>query len=85
MCARSPDTDSKSESIQVGLLQQATIERRAAIAISLSETVIRLARRAIRQQNPRLDDREALLLFVSIHYGSELAEDLRRDLEKRLK
>jgi hypothetical protein len=83
MRAQSEDTDLRSERVQIDLLRKATVTRRAAIALSLSETVIGLARRAIRRQNPYLSDDEVLLRFVAIHYGPELAEKLAMDLRRR--
>lgn len=85
MRTQSADTDLQAETIQLGLLRKATLERRVAIAASLSETAVKLATRAIRHQNPDLGDPEVLLRFVEIHYGSELAEGLRRDLARRAK
>jgi hypothetical protein len=74
------DTDSQAERVQIDLLRKATVSQRTAIAFSLSETVIRLARRAIRQQNPKMPDSEVMLRFVAIHYGDELSEKLRLNL-----
>jgi hypothetical protein len=45
--------------------------------------VIRLARKAIRQQAPLFTDREVLLRFAAIHYGAALAEDVRRYLIRK--
>jgi hypothetical protein len=85
MRTQSADTDLQAEKIQLGLLQRATLERRVGITASLSEAVVKLAAGAIRRRNPDLDDRELLLRFVEIHYGSKLAEGLRRDLVQRSK
>ena len=85
MRTQSADTDLQAEKIQLELLREAGLGRRMAVAASLSETVVKLATRAIRRQNPDLGDREVLLRFVEIHYGSELADGLRRDLARRLK
>lgn len=84
MRAQSGDTDLQAERVQIDLLRKATVTRRAAIALSLSETVIELARRAIRRQNPNLSDDEVLLRFAAIHYGPDLAERLAMDLRRRL-
>jgi hypothetical protein len=85
MRTQSADTELHAEIIQLGLLREATVERRVAIATSLSETAIKLACRAIRRQNPDFGDHEVLLRFVTLHYGSELAEGLRKDLARRVK
>jgi len=83
MRAQSEDTDLKAESMQVELLRSATVARRTAIAFSLSETMIELARRAIRRANPHFSEREVLLRFVALHYHPELAERLDVDLRRR--
>jgi hypothetical protein len=85
MRTQSADTDLQAEKIQISLLQQAPLQRRVALAASLSETVVKLATGAIRRQNPDLSDHEVLLRFVEIHYGQELAKGLRRDLARRSK
>ena len=85
MRTQSADTDLQAESVQLDLLRKATVARRAAIAISFSQTMIELACRAIRRQDPDLSDHEVLLRFVAIHYGPELAEGLLRDLARRPK
>jgi hypothetical protein len=69
--------------VQIDLLRKATVARRAAIAFSLSETAIGLARRAIRLQNANQTDRDVLLRFVAIHYGPELAEQIDLELRRR--
>ncbi len=49
----------------------------------MSISVIGLARRAIRAQNPSMTEQELALEFVSLHYGPELASKLRHHLENR--
>ena len=85
MRTQSEDTDLQAEKMQIDLLRRATLERRVAVAVSLSKTAINLAIRAIRLQNPGLGDHEVLPRFVEIHHGSELAGKLRIDLAQRLK
>jgi hypothetical protein len=81
--AQSKDTDLQAEMTQVDLPRNATPARRASIALSLSETAIGLARRAIRLQNADFSERDLLLRFVAIHYGPELAESVDRELRRR--
>jgi hypothetical protein len=83
MRTQSADTDLQAESVQVELLRRATVARRVSLVVSLSRTVMELAARAIRRQNPNLSDHEILMRFVAIHYGPELAQGLRRDLAGR--
>ncbi len=83
MRSQSEDTDPKAELKQIELLRGATVARRTALAFSLSETVIGLARRAIRRANPQLSPQEALVRFVALHYDPELAGRLNMDLQQR--
>ena len=77
MHARSADTDAATEAAHLALLRQAPVGRRLALAVSLSETVNRLARRAIERSFPNLTHAERSVRFVEIHYGRDLAEALR--------
>jgi hypothetical protein len=76
------DTDPKAEAVQIELLRKATIAQRVSLAVSLSETVIRLSRRAIEQARPDLTEREQDLLWVELHYGAELAAKLREYMQR---
>ena len=77
MHARSADTDAATEAAHLALLRRAPVGRRLALAVSLSETVTRLARRAIERSFPDLTDVERSVRFVEVHYGRHLAEALR--------
>lgn len=83
MRARSADTDADAERVQIGLLRRVGVARRAHMALALSGQVIGLARRAIREAHPGLSKGEVDLRFVELHYGPELASDLRRYLAAR--
>ena len=83
MQARSPDTDAEAEAVQIDLLRRAGVARRAQMALALSAQIIGLARRAIRQSLPGATETEVGLRFVELHYGRELAADLRRYLADR--
>ena len=79
----SPDTHPIAQQVQIALLRNATGARRAALALSLSETTRRMARRAIRRAHPEASEEEIDLIFVALHYGQELADRLRADLQRR--
>lgn len=81
--AQSQDTDPNTEQKQIELLRGATVARRTALAFSLSDTVIGLARRAIQLANPELGPQDVLLRFIALHYGPALAESLQADLHRR--
>ena len=71
--------------VQLALLRKATVARRLSMAFSLSQSVIGMARAAIRRQHPDLGDRGLLLCCVELHYGTRLAEGLRKDLARRMR
>src|SRR5262249_41086967 len=68
---------------QIALFRQASPQRRFALARSLSATTIELSRAAIRRRHPDWTERQVLLEFARVHYGSELADRLRGYLERR--
>ncbi len=80
-----PPTSPRTEAdqVQVKLFQQASPAKRFARCRSMSNSVISLARRAIRNQNPSMTETEVGLEFVSLHYGPELASKLRHHLENQ--
>jgi hypothetical protein len=80
---RPADTTADAERVQVALLQATSVPRRLHLALSLTATVIGAARRALGRTHPDLSARELDLLFVSVHYGSDLADAVRTDLERR--
>ena len=68
------DTHPEMEKVQISLLRELSVARKIAIVCSLSETVIKLSRRAISRANPDLNDHEINCKFIALHYGSELAD-----------
>lgn len=80
MQARSADTDPEAERVQIDLLRQAGVARRAAMALALSAQVIGLARRALRRSMEQATEEQIALRFVELHYGRELATGLRARL-----
>ncbi len=84
MSLSSEDTHPEAENVQLNLLRQATIVRRLELVFSLSQSVIDLAKRAIRRRYPDEGDREILVRFVSVHYGDELARQLSAGLSRRV-
>jgi len=80
MRARSADTDSEAERVQIELLRQAGGARRTQMALALSAQVIDLARMAIRRSLVDPTEDEVALRFVELNYGPELASGLRKRL-----
>ena len=77
------DTRLGAENAQISLLRRASVAKRISRVRSLSQTTIQLSRRAISRANPELGEQELNLIFVAYHYGDDLADRLRRYLERR--
>jgi hypothetical protein len=77
------DTHPEAERVQIDLLRQATPERRAALALALSQHVAYLAREAIRRAHPGASETEIDLQYVALHYGQDLADRVRAYLDVR--
>jgi len=78
--SHSPDTTPEAEEVQIALIRKASIAKRITRVRSLSQTTIKLARRAIKRVNPGLNDQEVNLIFVENHYGQKLAHELQNFL-----
>ena len=82
MRTQSIDTDPKAEEVQIFLFRNATITNKFYKILSLSQSVLQLSRRAIARNNKNLTEKQIDLLFVTYHYGEELAENLSNYLDK---
>ena len=69
--------------MQIRLLREAGVQRRFALAMSLSQTAIELSRRAIRERHPDWSEREVKLEFVRLCYGKDLAREVGACLARR--
>jgi hypothetical protein len=79
----STDTDDAAERVQIQLLREATIARRAALAFSLTRTVVELARRSIARRHPGASEEEIGVIFVAENYGQDLARGVRERLSRK--
>jgi hypothetical protein len=77
------DTDPEALRVHLELLRRAGPQRRLALALSMSRTVMSLSRDGLARRFSGDDAREVELRFVALHYGADLAEAVRRDLEMR--
>jgi hypothetical protein len=77
------DTDPEAQRVQRALLQRASPSERLRLALSLSRSVIALSRAGMACRMPGSSPETVGLRFVALHYGADLAEALRRDLEAR--
>jgi hypothetical protein len=74
------DTDPEAERVHLDLMRRATPSRRIHLALSLSETVIALSRDGLARRFPEASRQEIALRWVALHYGSELADEVRTAL-----
>jgi hypothetical protein len=77
------DPDAAADRVQMDLLRLATPARRAGLALSLTATVVGLARLALARQDPAATDEEIGIRFVRLHYGREIADGLAAFLRAR--
>lgn len=77
------DTSPEAERVQLDLLRAASPERRGEIALSLSRTVLALARERLEREDPKAPPGEIDLRFVRTLYGQPLADGVRAHLAGR--
>jgi hypothetical protein len=77
------DTHPDAARVQLDLLRRAGTTKRAAMALSLSETVIHLSRRALAERMPDASEREVLLRWAELHYGADLAARVRAYIDEQ--
>jgi hypothetical protein len=80
--ARASDTSPEADRVRIELLRRAGETRRFGLCRSLSETVVALSRRALRERMPGASEQEILLQWVTLQYGAPLAEGVRRRLAR---
>jgi hypothetical protein len=77
------DTDPETERVHLELMRRASPGRRLRLALSLSQTVMSLSRSGLARRLPEASPEEVGLRFVALHYGADLADDLRAELAAR--
>lgn len=83
MITQSIDTHPKAEKVLISLIRKASPTKKLSQVRSLSQITIQLSKRAIVRANKNIDEQEVNLIFVAHHYGNNLADRLRKYLEKR--
>lgn len=68
------DTHASMAERQLELLRAAGPEGRVAAAMAMSRAAIDASRAALRRLHPEWGEREILRLWVSLHYGEDLAK-----------
>ena len=77
MKTQSIDTCPETERVLVSLIRRKSIPEKLSQVLSLSQTTIKLSKRAIARANKNLDADQINLLFIDYHYGKDLAEQVR--------
>ena len=77
MTTQISDTDPKIEEMRISMIRKSKITDRISLLNSLSQTVIRLSRKAIARANPGKSEEELNYLFVKYHYGEETAKRIK--------
>jgi hypothetical protein len=70
------DTTDEAERFQIGLFRNAPLAKHISLMRSLSQTVIALSRRTIRQMHSHASDLETLSAIVALHYDPSLADHI---------
>ena len=83
MKTQSPDTNPEIENVLISLIQNSSIAKRISRVRSLSESTLKLSRRAIIRANPSLDENELKIKIISYHYGEKLAVRFRTYMENK--
>jgi len=74
------DTHPMAEAVQITLLREAGQVRRSRLMLSITQSMLDLSRRGIRQQYSHLSPLEQHIKFVELVYGIDLAIRLKKYL-----
>lgn len=83
LAARSADTTAEAEDVQVAVLRTFPVTRRLELAFSLTAAAISASQRALAGSKPGSSETERIVRFVELHYGVDLATDIRNELTVR--
>ena len=82
MKTQSIDTSTKTERVLISLIRKESLSKKLSQILSLSQTTIQLSKRAITRANKDLDVDQIKLLFINYHYGEDLAEQVKKYIDK---
>ena len=77
------DTRPEAEKVLISLLRKSKTSKKFAQIRSLSQTAIQLSRRAIARANRDLSEEQIDLRFITLHYGKELANNVKKKLDRK--
>ncbi len=83
MKTQSSDTSPEAEKFLISLIRKQSRTQRFRQVVTLSDTMIKLSKRAIARANKHLDEDGVKLLFIEYHYGKDLADRVRKYMEQR--
>lgn len=83
MKPQSADTCPETERVLISLIRKKSVSEKLSQILSLSQTTIQLSKRAITRANKSLDADQINLLFINYHYGKDLAEQVKKYIDKR--
>lgn len=78
MKLQSADTSVRIEEELIKKFRAMDCSERFFKAVHLSDFVMRQSQKAIAEANPNLNELEKKILFISVHYGEELGERVRK-------
>ncbi len=83
MRTQSIDTHPDAEKVLISLFRKASTSKKFSLVRTLTQTTIQLSKRAIARANKELNEEQINLIFISLHYGNDLAERVKKYLERK--
>jgi hypothetical protein len=77
------DTSRDAQRVQLELIRGMEPSERVVRTLRWSSQLLCLAKDAIRRRHPEFTDEQVGIKFVELHYGANLAEELRSHLARR--
>lgn len=82
MKTQSIDTYPETERVLISLIRKQSLSKKLSQVLALSQTTIQLSKRAITRANKDLDGDQIKLLFINYHYGKDLADRVKKYIDK---
>lgn len=77
------DTDPDAAEVQWEILRRMTSSQRSSLMAAMTTTAFNHSKRAIARSNPGATQREINHIFISVHYGEDLARQVTAYLQAR--
>lgn len=77
------DTSRDAEQVQLELIRKVPPTQRLEKSLRLSSDLLRASKAAIRRRYPSFSEHDVSIKFIELHYGVDLAEGVRNQLENR--